>query len=299
MLNVGEIIIIGTQGKEIITFDFSHPETNISSFVLDFVPLAIVHPPTYLNKIVILGDYNLELRNIRTTQKIFDYSDTERTLTKYFEEVSNNKKDYIIEESREKHTRVNKVSLLGMQTSPALDILALALSNGDILLLNLKVDKILQRYRIKDARPVSMSFSQTDIPLLAVGDDKGDITVFNLNEENIVSVIKNAHKSIVNYVEFMKEDLILLSGSYNNNNIIMWQYDELEDAKFRCLRKRVGLSAPIKKLGFYGDEGYHVIASSLSDQAELKDYFLWNEGFEGNFSLVYLNISDDNFLEKE
>jgi hypothetical protein len=106
-----------------------------------------------------------------------------------------------------------------------------------------------------------------------------------LNESKLVGVLKSPHNGVVNYVEFMKSELIMITGSYESNSLYVWQYDELEDVKFRIVRRRNGLSHPIKKLGFYGDEGYHVIASSFAKNAELRDYFIWNEAFEGNFSV--------------
>ena len=210
-------------------------------------------------------------------------------LYRYVQEKANHKASYISDNLtgyRKGPIKTSSLSLLCAEVSPALDIVAFGFSNGEVVLHNLKQNQVLQIYKIKDAKPSSISFSQTDLPLLAVGTDRGDIAVFNLNDENILSIIHQAHKSSINYVEFMKNELILLSGSYSDNSVLMWQYDELENAKFRILRKRGGLTAPIKKLRFYGDEGHHVIASSFSENAEIKDFFLWNEGFQGDFSTV-------------
>jgi len=307
MLGVGNILIVGSQDGEIVSFDYANPDNVLSSFKVNFIPRALVHPPTYLNKILIVGDKDLELRNIRTTNLLYRFINEQSTLFKYIEERLNQKASYINEEEllRQKKapSKVSSISLLLVENSPALDVVALGFSNGEIVLLNLKQDQIIQIYKLKDSRPVSIAFSQTDLPLLAVGTDKGDIVIFNLNEENILSTMKNVHKGSVNYLEFLKDELTLLSGSYADNSLLMWQYDELEDAKFRILRKRSGLSAPIRKLRFYGDEGYHVIASSFGDHAEIKDYFLWNEGFEGTFSmkknkkLKHLNLNTENIQE--
>jgi len=290
MLSVGGILVVGSQQGEIVAFDFAHPENVISEFKVNFAPRAILHPATYLNKVLIVGEKDLELRNIRTTSLIFSFITEDSVLFKYIQDRLNEKASYINTDSLVGHrkgpSKVTGISLLVAENSPALDVVALGFSNGEIVLLNLKQNQILQVYQIKDSKPVSITFSQTDIPLMAVGNDNGDVVIFNLNEENILSVMKNVHKSSVNYLEFLKNELVLLSGSYSDNSLLMWQYDDGEETKFRILRKRSGLSAPIRKLRFYGDEGHHVIASSFADQAEIKDYFLWNEGFEGNFSMV-------------
>jgi U3 small nucleolar RNA-associated protein 21 len=286
MINVGEIVIIGTRNGEIFGFDFTNPSQNICYFQVDFVPKRIIHPATYLNKILIMGDKNLELRNIRTSNRIFDFTEENTSLFSYLNLSAH---DDISEEKTQERVQSNK-SLISIKDSPALDIVALGISDGDIILYNLKTDKILSKFKIKGSRPTSLAFSQLDIPLLAVGDQNGDITLFNLNEKNIFKVIRSAHKSSISYIEFLKEELILISGSFDDNSLLMWQYDELEENFFRVIRKRNGLSFPIKKLSFYGDEGHHVLASSVAPESELKDFFLWNEAFEGNFSIVNPSI---------
>lgn len=297
-MSIGEILIIASQKGEIVAHGITTPNDIICSFKVNFAPKAIIHPPTYLNKILIIGDKAMELRNIRTTNLIYDFMAETSALHKYILDKLNQKPSYIVGDALKKKAsaQLASISFLCAENSPALDVVAIGLSNGEVVLHNLKKDEIVQVYRLKDSRPVTLAFSHTDLPLLAVGNDRGDVAIFNLNDENILSIMKNVHKSSVNFLEFFKEELVLLTGSYSDNSILMWQFDELEDSKFKMIRKRSGLAAPIRKLGFYGDEGYHVLASSFGEQAEIKDFFLWNEGFEGNFSMV--NYFHMNFISQ-
>ena len=140
-----------------------------------------------------------------------------------------------------------------------------------------------------------MAFSNLELPLMACGTEIGEIIVWDLNNEKILSRIKAAHTSYVSFLHFARDELLLYSGSAGDNCLKQWKYDEAEDTKFYLLRERSGLTSCIRKLRFYGDEGYHVIASSLNEKAEIRDFFIMNETFKGDFSLVtnYLPCSLD------
>lgn len=51
-------------------------------------------------------------------------------------------------------------------------------------------------------RIVSMAFSKVNYPLLAVGDDFGNIVIWDMNEKKIFSLIKEAHTNEISYLEF-------------------------------------------------------------------------------------------------
>ncbi len=104
-------MIIGTRNGEIFGFDFTNPNHNICYFQVDFVPKRIIHPATYLNKILIMGDKNLELRNIRTSNRIFDFTDENTNLFSY---LNLSVQDFISEEKTQERIHANK-SLISIQ----------------------------------------------------------------------------------------------------------------------------------------------------------------------------------------
>ena len=237
----------------------------------------------------------MELWNIRTATKIYDFTAPASSLNKHLIQIINDDLEILNDTGASFSQKIHETAnIVCIENSPALDVVSMALTDGSILLLNLKQDKIIQQFKISNSKPLCIAFSQVDKPLLASGDDQGNIDIWDLNEGKMFSKIKSAHKEYVNYLEFAKDELQLISGSAGDNALKLWQYDESDDSKFSCLRERSGLANPLKKVSFYGDEGHHVIASSSGEEAELKDFFLWNEAFNGKFSLV--NILSSTFL---
>lgn len=100
-----------------------------------------------------------------------------------------------------------------------------------------------------------MAFSEADIPLLATGDQEGTINFWNLNEKILFASIKQAHKGSVSSLNFMRNQLLLVSGSGQDNSIFQWVFDDNSEFKFTKLRQRVGVKSFITKLRFYGEDG--------------------------------------------
>eukprot|EP00331_Platyophrya_macrostoma_P012474 CAMPEP_0176428690 /NCGR_PEP_ID=MMETSP0127-20121128/13292_1 /TAXON_ID=938130 /ORGANISM="Platyophrya macrostoma, Strain WH" /LENGTH=878 /DNA_ID=CAMNT_0017810405 /DNA_START=330 /DNA_END=2966 /DNA_ORIENTATION=+ len=293
MTMIGDIIISGDRGGNIYLLDSNnHDGTEfISHLTVSYVPRSFLHPPTYVNKLLILGDRELELWNVRSGKQIFCFTEEKNALGKLLAGHGGKDSSKPIELSFKKsmvaESEENQASLQinAIANSPALDIIAVALSDGMVLLLNIKEDRIVQNFRSKDSRVTCMTFSNVELPLIACGTEHGEIIIWDLNNEKILSRTKNAHEGYVSYLHFARDELLFYSGSDTDNSLKQWKYDSAEDTMFYLLRERSGVSANIKKLRFYGDEGYHVFVSTFAEKAELRDFFIMNETFNGDFSL--------------
>lgn len=283
----------GDRSGKIFLLNASQHSDPIAQLQVGFIPKMFLHPPTYLNKLLILGDEELQLWNVRSGKMIYNFTESSHTLGKILEagiqeeETSKTTElrlgSNLIAGSEENQT---SLQIYYIANSPALDIISIALSDGRVLLMNLKEDRIVHKFKVKDYRVTSMTFSNLDLPLVACGTEQGEIIVWDLNNEKILSRIKNAHGGYVSYLQFARDELLLYSGSASENSVKQWKYDEAEDSMFYLLRERSGLTGSIKKLRFYGEEGYHVMVSSLHEKAEIRDFFIMNETFKGDFSLV-------------
>ena len=73
------------------------------------------------------------------------------------------------------------LNISAIESSPVLDIVAIGTNSGNIFFLNLKKDSILFSFR-QNEPVLSMAFSQIAQPLLATGDIKGNIIIWDMNE---------------------------------------------------------------------------------------------------------------------
>ncbi|KRW99587.1 WD40-repeat-containing domain [Pseudocohnilembus persalinus] len=217
-----------------------------------------IHPPTYLNKILVVAPYSLQIYNIATKQRIYSF-------------------DKFLEEQIEKQNPIQCV--VG---SPVLDVVAISFANGSVYLFDIKADKIL--FKVMCQLPaISMAFSKQEPPLLACGDEKGNITIWELNERKKFSVLKEVHSGCVNSLHFQNDSQMLLSGSGQGNEIFQWKFEDLQDQKFILNRKRNGLKSNITKLR-YMDKN-HVLASTNNQKVELREFSLINEGLSQFYSV--------------
>lgn len=261
LLLLGEVLLATDCLRQVILWDIKQSNP-LFSFEVDYDILAIFHPMTYLNKIVIVGRRNMELYNIKAHEKIYDF--TESLETRY----------HLVEKS---------IEITSIKQSPNLHIVALGFSNGLIALHNIQLDITLFTFQQQNA-VLRLSFSHRELPLLASSDNFGNVNIWELNDRRLFSVLKAVHQSNVTCLEFLETELILLTGSGSDNSILQWKYDELEDNKFRLIRSRVGLKNVVKKLKFYGENGLHLITASNDPESEIRDISILNECMSINFS---------------
>lgn len=261
LLLLGDYILASDNYNQIIIWENTQ-EKPAFSWENGFEIAEILHPMTYLNKILIVGSRNMLLFNIKTLENIYDFSESLE-------------KNYRLQEESKEITTVKH--------SPSLHVIALGFSNGNISLHNIKTDTILFVFQQKNA-VIRLSFSHNEIPLLASSDHEGNINIWDLNDRKLFSQMRKVHNFPITCLEFLTTELILLSGSGQENSIIQWKYDDLADLKFRMIRTRKGLVNSVKKLRFYGEDGLHLIISSYDSQCELRDLSLLNECMSITFS---------------
>ena len=259
LLILGDFLIASDRDSTIFLWEIRE-EKPLFRMKISFEILDLLHPMTYLNKILVIGKRNCELFNIKTCEKVYSFTETFQNLYK----ISANS-----ENSQENHNEISCV-----KGSPSLHIIAIGFTSGLIALHNLKTDENLFSFTQENA-VIALAFSQQEIPLLASSDLKGTINVWALNEKSLFSKLANFHKKAVNFLEFLPNELVLVSGA--DNELLQWKFDDLYEDKFRIIRKRAGPQNPIKKLRFFGEDSLHLLASSNSDTSELWDISLLNE----------------------
>jgi U3 small nucleolar RNA-associated protein 21 len=235
---------------------------SLSSLVLPFVPKILLHPLTYLNKIVLYGEGQLALYNLNTGNPLFSF-DSHPPIAALLE----------------------KGEVTHLQNTPAVDIIGIVLSSGHIGLINLKSGAVLKLFLHSD--PVAdISFS-TDITrdgLLAVADKTGRITLYSLEKEEVICSLKHGEcLTFVKYLSLVDKDMFI-TGSEQDNSIKLWNKQDPEDIKYYVLRTRAGSIYPLKSIKFYDEEGLHILGYSLSENSEIVDFSILREDMTTHIS---------------
>ncbi|XP_038987551.1 WD repeat-containing protein 36 [Phoenix dactylifera] len=199
-----------------------------------FSPSCIMHPDTYLNKVIVGSQEGpLQLWNISTKEKIYEF------------------------------TGWNS-SVCCCVASPALDVVAVGCSDGMIHIHNLRYDEELISFTHSTRGAVTaLSFRTDGQPLLASGGSSGIISIWNLEKRRLQSVIREAHDGSIISLHFLANEPVLMSSA-GDNSIKMWIFDTT-DGDARLLRFRSGHSAPPLCVRFYGNGRY--ILSAGQDRA--------------------------------
>lgn len=224
---------------------------------IQFEPKFIVHPPTYLNKVLVVGKHQVELWNIRNNNVVYKFPKLKELIT--------------------------SSEIVCLEPSPVLDVIAFALSDGLIIIHNIKSDSLIMQITQVN-KPLALSFSKSGLPLLASADEYGNINTWDLNEQRIYSKIEKAHSGWISYLEFVDE--MLISGSAEDNSLKIWINEETEESRFRFVRARAGARGNLKKIRYYGENGLHIMAYTNNNAAEIVDFSVINEAMTSKFSLV-------------
>ncbi|KAJ9167353.1 hypothetical protein P3X46_022014 [Hevea brasiliensis] len=203
----------------------------IGHIMLDnkFTPTCLMHPDTYLNKVV-LGSQEgtLQLWNISTKKKLYEFKGWNSSIT-------------------------------SCVSSPALDVIAIGCADGKIHVHNIRCDEELVTFSHATRGAVTaLCFSTDGQPLLASGGSSGVISIWNLEKRRLQSVIREAHDNSIISLHFFANEPVLMSASADNS-IKMWIFDT-SDGDPRLLRFRSGHSAPPHCIRFYAN-GRHILSA--------------------------------------
>ncbi|KMZ58759.1 putative WD-repeat protein [Zostera marina] len=222
----GEHIISIDINGYVFIWAFKASETNIKPLghILlgeNFSPSCIMHPDTYLNKIIICSkEGHLQLWNISTKEKKYEFKGWNSSI----------------------HCCVS---------SPALDVIAVGCSDGTVHVHNIRYDDELFSFKHSGRGAVTaLSFRTDGQPFLASGCSSGVINIWNLKKRKLQSVIREAHDASIASLHFFANEPVLMSSAADNS-IKMWIFDTT-DGDARLLRFRSGHSAPPLCLRFYG-----------------------------------------------
>ncbi|GMS95549.1 hypothetical protein PENTCL1PPCAC_17724, partial [Pristionchus entomophagus] len=224
-----KLSVISTETKEImLTLEWPKEVFEVS---------VVVHPATYLNK-VLLGstDGRMRLLNIRTGKLLFEFA-----------------------------SRCSKKSrITSITQSPALDVVGVGYESGRVELRNLKTDESVMDLKHEN-EITAIGFRSDGEPLMTTGDSSGMMAVWNLEKQSLIGRLTNIHSSSIHLLHFIEGEAIMLSASLDNS-LRVWVLDQ-PDGMPRQLIVNEGHAKPVNSCLF---SSKHEIICSGKDESVRK-----------------------------
>ncbi|KAF9538934.1 hypothetical protein EC957_006019 [Mortierella hygrophila] len=207
-----------TTGELYTTIDFD------SSFTVT----TLIHPSTYLNKILIGSNQGtMQIWNIRTSTMVYAFKSFNSPITCFTQ-------------------------------TPVVDVIAVGLLDGSIVLHNIRTDATIMTLR-QEGKVTAVTFRTDDQHVMASANMYGDIALWDLNRQKILHVMKGAHDGSIPSVQFLNGQPILMSSGADNA-VKQWIFDSL-DGLPRLLKSRSGHHQPPTHIKYYGEDGHFILSA--------------------------------------
>ncbi|ESN89835.1 hypothetical protein HELRODRAFT_104619, partial [Helobdella robusta] len=192
---------------------------------------CIEHPLEYVNK-VLMGSRQgtMRLVNLSQNQVIYSYQGWASPVT-------------------------------AIKQSQAVNVVAVGLKDGRIILHDLKFDESLMVFK-QDWGPVTSISFRSDVDyIMVVGSEMGHIGIWNLKKKKLITQVNEAHDGPITGLHCIETTPTMLTSS-NDNCLKMWIFDETEGGA-RLLSQRSGHSKPPVKIRFHGTSGNVILSAGL------------------------------------
>lgn len=158
---------------------------------------ALMHPSTYINKLLFASDSGeMQLWNINNAKLIYSFKSFGAAIS-------------------------------CLVQAPALDVVAVGLSTGRVILHNIKFDKTIMEFTQDWGLVTSISFRTDGPPIMTTGSVAGHIVFWDLEERKVSSQLLSAHEGpVTGLVCLSKEPLLLTSSS--DNTLKLWIFDRTD-----------------------------------------------------------------------
>uniref|UniRef100_A0A3B5KSB5 WD repeat domain 36 n=1 Tax=Xiphophorus couchianus TaxID=32473 RepID=A0A3B5KSB5_9TELE len=244
LLPLGDHLVSADSGGDVIVWDI-YLRLNFDPGTFDVS--AMMHPSTYLNK-VLLGSRQgaLQLWNIRT-KLLFTFPGWSAAVTV-------------------------------LQQSPAVDVVGVGTATGRIIIHNIRLDETLMSFT-QDWGPISTLAFRTDgPPIMASGSPQGHIALWDLARQQLVAQQRHAHRTAVAAATFLHGEPLLVTNGADNAIKQVWIFDQ-EGGGARLLRCRQGHSAPPTTIRHHGNNGKNILSAQ---DGSLQSFSTVHERFNKN-----------------
>ncbi|SCV67376.1 BQ2448_6022 [Microbotryum intermedium] len=258
-------------------------------FPSGFTATKVVHPASYLNKVVV-GSQEGELAvwNVRTGNLVHTFSASALAPLS------------------------SPSPITALTQSPAIDVLGVGLANGACILFDVRIGQVLGKVRLEgeDAgEVVNVGFRNDDIShTLAVSSSKGHIALFDLAAKmRLLHLVRAAHEGAVGGLVWVTgQPLMMTSGGDNSIKVSeqdddsyikpgvmitdlesrlccstsqQWLFDS-PSAPPRLLKQRSGHHAPPHLVRYYGEDGKAILTAGADHALRYTSIVRDSRGYE-------------------
>ena len=188
MLAFGPHLLAVDETNIMKVWDIKAEEVSLElSFSTTFTVSALIHPVTYLNK-VLLGSTqgSLQLWNLKSAKQVFVYDGWNSPVT-------------ILEQA------------------PAIDVVAVGLASGDIILHNIKFDQSIVKFRQEWGPITSLTFRTDGAPIMITGSTQGHLAIWDLEQQTLVHQHRYAHHGAITGLKSLASEPLIVTSSRDNS----------------------------------------------------------------------------------
>ncbi|KAF8643908.1 hypothetical protein AX16_008924 [Volvariella volvacea WC 439] len=236
-----QILALTEDGGRMLIWDTKTGALNLSiQFDPDFTATSILHPATYLNKVLVSSiQGSLQLWNISTQSCIHKFSSS-NLLTSSINNAG--------------------CAITALVQSPAIDVVGIGFTSGEISVYDIRTDERLMRMFMEGGIR-SLGFRSDGHPILASASAAGHLALWDLNEGGkLLHLVRGAHDGAISAVEWVPGQPVLITSG-EDNSVKQWLFDSPTAAP-RLLKFRSGHHAPPHLIRYYGEDGKQLLTAS-------------------------------------
>ncbi|KAI0273583.1 Utp21-domain-containing protein [Gloeopeniophorella convolvens] len=196
-----------------------------------FTAVHILHPATYLNKVLVGGnDGSLQLWNIRTQTCIHRIP---------FESLSDSTSDQVA------------TSVTALAQSPAVDVVGVGFASGEVAIYDIRADEKLMRIFMREGPVRALAFRSDGQHVLASASESGHIGLWDLSAGGrLLHTVRGAHDEGISALEWV-----------SGQPLLQWHFDSPTTPP-RLLKFRSGHQTSPHLVRYYGEDGKQLLTAS-------------------------------------
>nr|GAT60083.1 predicted protein [Mycena chlorophos] len=236
-----QILALTEDGRRMLLWDTSSGELDTTiEFDAGFTATQILHPATYLNKVLISSaEGGMQLWNIKSRTCIHKFQ-----LRKLISSPN-----------------APPTAISALTQSPAIDVMGVGFTSGEISVYDVRADERLMRMFMEGGGIRALGFRTDGHPILASASTTGHLALWDLNEGGtLLHMVRGAHDGAITAVEWVPGQPVLVTSG-EDNNVKQWLFDSPTSAP-RLLKFRSGHHAPPHLIRYYGDDGKQLLSAS-------------------------------------
>ncbi|XP_018334010.1 WD repeat-containing protein 36 [Agrilus planipennis] len=257
MLPFGIHLISIDEGNKVKVWDIINENVLLELLfpIQSFKISAVAHPKTYINKILFGSKQgSMQLWNVNNSKLIYSFKGWDSSIT-------------------------------CLEQAPALDVVAVGLASGKIILHNLKYDETVMEFVQDWGLVTSITFRTDGHPIMATGSTNGHIVFWNLEDQKVASQLVSAHEGAVTGMICVPNEPLILTSS-PDNTLKLWIFD-MTDGSARLLRIREGHSSASTCIRFHGSNGHNIL--SAGNDSSLRIFNTQTEQFNKSLGVASYN----------